>query len=64
MNNQLTIHMLKLFETFANIVIDVNELWVACICHSMIADENDVNNIRQIPGFEGIMYIPGKLIHL
>lgn len=55
--------MFKLLETFTNIVIDVNEFWVACICHPVVANEDDVNDVRQIPGFEGIVYIPGKSIH-
>lgn len=54
--------MLQLLEANTKVVVDIDELWVTCVRHSVVTDKHHIHNIRQIPRFKGVVYIPSESI--
>lgn len=48
---------------FVQIVVDVNPLRVAGVCHAMVTDEDDVDDICEVATLQGIVEIFGEDIN-
>ncbi len=55
--------MINHSETFAKYVIYEDELRMARIRHSVVADKDDIYDVGQITSFQRIMQIFGKDVH-
>ena len=45
-SEQLTVPMLNGLEAFlTQDIINVDQFWMTCVCHSVVTDENDVDDV-------------------
>lgn len=59
-----TIFMLDLLEALTENIVHVDQLRMAGICHSVIADENDIDDVRQVARLDLELKIPRKCVHI
>lgn len=48
---------------FAQVIVDVDPLWVAGICHAVVTNEDDVNNFCKISGPQSVLKILSKEVN-
>ena len=56
--------MFYVVESLAEDVVDVYEFRVAHVCHTVVADKHDVEDISEVPGFDSIVQVLRKDIDL
>lgn len=56
--------MLNHIEALAEDVVHVYVLWVAGVCHTMVADEHNIKDICEIASHNGFVEVPRESVHL
>jgi len=48
---------------FVQVVVDVNPFWVTGICHPVVADEDDIDDIGEIANLQGLVEVFSKKVN-